>query len=555
MCGGLSVSRFSLPTVPEKKVLEAAARSAVAPTTVVQQPPAIAGKAIARLQTAGTMDKLNQMSRNSVRDAEAQAALSALEDVVDGQRANDDSLHEISSLLKEINTESKATAADPFAELDKVSAFSLVWLRLPRCRDRDRRCKELARGPVDRRLREVEALIDEVDMAATPNTRRKNLEARMARKGGAAERAAPAAVTTSEGTVPSQVGQPSLVLIAGQLDVGLQDAHVKTLAAKQMAEQTFEKEQRRLERESERRRAEAEQRAEEERMALVRAAEAAEREAEAAAAATATARQAQQAAQAAQLEAAAEAERSRQRADAEQRERRLQAEQRDRQLREAAAAAEAAQAALKEQQRRQAEAERLAAEQKAAEVGLSGGWLVAPAHARWSPSPRSCALSWSCSSGRRSAERARRRPSCKLAWPPRLPPPLRRPRWTARKSRPRVRRRTASARRQRRCRPRPRPLTCPSWSTATCCSRPSRPRAAPLWAWRRPPRACPRPRTSWTLTRCWAGSTLTCLWRPHLPLQPPASPPTSIWRWRPRPRWRVTRASPSTSLRTSTSTT
>jgi hypothetical protein len=207
-------------------------------------------------------------------------------------------------------------------------------------------------------------MIDEVDMAATPNTRRKNMEARLARKGvaaGSAERMVP---PVAEGTVPSQVCSVLRVSWCLTLMFLLQDAHVKSLAAKQMAEQTFEKEQRRLEREAEQKRADAERRAEEERLALVQAAEAAERETEAAALAKAQHRREHQAAE----EAAAQAERHRQQAEAEERERRLQAEQNDRKLREAAAAAEAAREALKEEDRRRAEAKRLADEQRAAEV-------------------------------------------------------------------------------------------------------------------------------------------------------------------------------------------
>jgi hypothetical protein len=123
-------------------------------------------KANELLRQGGAMEKLRRVSESALQGVETEAALTPLHDVVQGQRVTDDSLHDINELFKEISKESKSPAPSALVDLEKVREHSPPPM-LPQAH---RRGKELSRGSAEDTLRELEALADEVDMAATPTT-------------------------------------------------------------------------------------------------------------------------------------------------------------------------------------------------------------------------------------------------------------------------------------------------------------------------------------------------------------------------------------------------
>ena len=78
-------------------------------------------------QSGGALEKLRRVSQTALQGVETEAALAPLHDVVQGQRATDDSLHNINDLFKEINKESKSAAPGPLADLEKVGCC-LIFL-------------------------------------------------------------------------------------------------------------------------------------------------------------------------------------------------------------------------------------------------------------------------------------------------------------------------------------------------------------------------------------------------------------------------------------------
>ncbi len=312
----LKASKFydpSLTVLTPEAVLERARDNTVAPVVAITS---VGDKAVERLRQQGTVERLNRLSQ-AAKDVETESALSSLDTVIASQRKQDDSLHDINSLLTEINKTSKDGGTDPLAALEK----------------------EISKGPVHRQLREVEALIDEVDMAATPNTRRKNAAARKAVKDASDSAAARSTAVTTE------TREPSVELEA------------RARAAKAQADAIFAKETKRMEQEAETSRQAAEAAAEAERQALIRQVEAAEAETEKVEAS------APLKAAGAVTPSAAAVEQSQLK---DERALRAEAEAADRRLHEAARLAEKATEEARERERREAEAARLAEEERAA---------------------------------------------------------------------------------------------------------------------------------------------------------------------------------------------
>jgi hypothetical protein len=194
-------------------------------------------RAVAKLTQGETGSSLSRLS-SAAKQVEVEASLNELESEISGQRDKDDSLHAIDALFGDINTSAKSRGENPLDALEV----------------------ELKKGPTHRQLREVEALIEEVDMAATPNTRRKNQIARKTAKDEAQKKKA----------VDAE-------LPAGNRLELTQEALSRTSKAKQLSEETFEKETRRLAKAEEARAAEGTSRVEQEQQELVRAADEAER--------------------------------------------------------------------------------------------------------------------------------------------------------------------------------------------------------------------------------------------------------------------------------------
>ncbi len=233
----------SLTVLTPEAVLERA-RLAAESAPVAQQSDGAAAvqRAVAKLTQGETGLKLSRLS-TAAREVETESSLTVLENEIEAQRTVDDSRHSIDSLFGEINSAAKSKGDDPLAALEA----------------------ELAKGPTDRRVREVEALIEEVDMAATPNTRRKNQERR--KQTLMAKATAGAAAANRSGTeAEPAANRPELTTEVLQ----------RTSRARQQADETFEKEARRLAK-TEADRPSDEARVEAERAALVKAAEEAER--------------------------------------------------------------------------------------------------------------------------------------------------------------------------------------------------------------------------------------------------------------------------------------
>ena len=255
-------------------------------------------KGLLKLTSQESTQKLSRLS-SAAQAVEVETELDVLEQEIEQERRREETQREVNTLFDEIKDSSHTQGEDPLAALER----------------------EIADGPTDRRVREVQALIDDVDMAATPNTRRKKLESRRKREEAAA--AANRANTEEEEEGEGKNGMDATLA-------------AKTAPALKLVEETFKRESRRMEKEEQTRSAQAEDESEKQVEELIRAADEAEREAEESTKTRFVANVSMKdLARAAEEEKAQKAEKERQ--DREASLRRAEAEAKDRALKQAAA--------------------------------------------------------------------------------------------------------------------------------------------------------------------------------------------------------------------------